>query len=116
MRGLDDPRTVDRYIEVRAQIAALQEEEKELRDELLEAIMDEPGEKFEHAGCEFKVRRTPKWQYSEQVAGDIANIEEGIKDLQQQIKDLQDRAKQTGQAQVVKQTASLVFTVPKVKA
>ena len=59
---------LDRYLELKTQIAQLERELKELQPELVEAVSFQGG-KVLHSGCEICVRQRVTFDYSQAVVG-----------------------------------------------
>lgn len=102
LRALDDPSMVDRYIEIKAKIAELQEELEELKGPLLYALMEEPEEKSDYMGFQFSIQRRKSYEYS-------SNVQQ----LEKELKAARDHERKTGIADVVKDQAILVLKAPK---
>ena len=102
LRGLDDASILDRYIEIKTQIAALQEELEELKGPLLAALMDEPESKSDYKGFEFSIQRRKTYAYSPHV-----------EELERALKDAKAIERSSGTAQVMKDQAILMMKTRK---
>lgn len=104
LRALDDASMLDRYIEIKAQISALQEELEELKGPILFALMEEPEEKGLYRGFDLLIQRRKTYEYSPVV-----------KDIEQALKDAKENERKTGIAEIVKHQAILVLKAHKDK-
>ncbi len=98
LRALDDPSLLDRYIDVKAQIAELQEELEELKGPLLYALMEEPGETAIYSGFELCIQRRKTYEYSSKV-----------QEIEKLLKEAKVHERNTGIAETMKHQAVLVL-------
>lgn len=94
MRNLDDKAKLDRFLELKGQIAELTEEFDGLKDEVLYALMEEPEQKYQYKGFEFTVQRRKKWKYSP-----------AVKSYTDELKALKKLEEANGTAELQSQTA-----------
>ena len=102
LRALDDASLLDRYIEIKAQISALQEELEDLKGPLLYALMEEPEEKGTYRGFDLGIQRRKTYAYSEHV-----------KELESALKDAKAAERDNGIAEITKHQAVLVLKASK---
>jgi P2-related tail formation protein len=102
LRALDDASVLDRYLEIKAQLAALEEELETLKSPLLFALMDEPGQKALHRGFEISVQRRKTFAYSDKV-----------QELEDVLKEAKAHEREAGLAEVTKDQAILVVRAVK---
>ena len=76
MRALKNLDPVTRYLELKAEIAALTEELDELKPLLYDALTDEPGQTFTHHGFRFSVGLRRTFTYSDEVNRLSARVRE----------------------------------------
>ncbi len=88
---------LDRYLEIKAQISALEEELEALKAPLLYALMDEPEDRVQHRGFDVVITRRKSYTYSD----DVQNLETHLKEVKA-------HERSTGIAEVTKQQAILV--------
>ena len=99
MRHLDSIAPLDQYLELKAEIKRLDEEMRALQPLLLDALMDEPGETFEHRGYRLSIQRRRTYAYSEAV--------DALKD---DLRHLRRQEEATGIAQIRTDKAVLVLS------
>lgn len=105
MRSLDDASVLDRYINIKAQIAELEEELEKLKPEILNALMDEPKEVADYKGFSFTVQRRKTYGYSPKV-----------NELEAIIKEAKAHERENGIASIKKQSAILVMKAARKEA
>lgn len=91
IRDLDDPKMLDRYIEIKAAISELEEELEEIKPHIQYALMGEDRETYDHMGFSFRLTRRKTYKYSDE----IERATKGINDAK-----AQERA--DGTAEVIK--------------
>lgn len=64
LRGLEDQSTLDRYLEIKAQIKHLQDELSQIQDEVFRALDSEPGRTCEHMGCVLSIQYRTTYEYT----------------------------------------------------
>lgn len=64
LRALEDQRKLDRFVELKEQISMLEEEMNALREELFEALLEEPEQKVTHLGLELTIQYRSTYEYS----------------------------------------------------
>lgn len=71
LRSLDDPKLLDRYLELKAEIKRIQAEIDEIQPAILDALLAEPEEdgrqKVTHMGHTISVQRRKKWVYPQHL-------------------------------------------------
>lgn len=67
LRALDTTEPLDRFLEIKAQMAALTEELDRLKAEITDALWDEPEHRTLYQGCEITLSVRRSYQYSEEI-------------------------------------------------
>ena len=97
LRALDDASILDRYLEIKAQLAELEEELEALKAPLIYALMEEPKEQAHYKGFEVSLQRRKSYTYSEKV-----------QELEDVLKEAKAHERDAGIAEVSKDQAILV--------
>ncbi|MEZ4702721.1 MAG: hypothetical protein R2834_20475 [Rhodothermales bacterium] len=97
LRALDDASILDRYLEIKARIAELEEELESLKAPLIYALMEEPRENAQYKGFELSIQRRKTYAYSEKVT-----------ELEEVLKEARAHEREAGIAEVAKDQAILV--------
>lgn len=97
LRHLDDPTILDRYLELKAQIKAAEEEIDAIKDRIFYALQEEPEAKAVHLGCELSIQYRTQYEYTPETR---------IKE--QELKALKKYEEAAGVAAIVKQTGYVV--------
>lgn len=103
MRDLENKNLLDEYLEIKAQMAQLEEDLEAKKAAIIYALMGEPKETYDHHGATFSIQRRKTYQYSDKVA-----------ELEEVLKDAKEYEKGKGIATVTKEQAVLVVKVPKI--
>lgn len=67
MRALEDQTVLDRYIEIKAEMARLENEIEDLRGQIIYALFEEDDEKYSHHGFTFYLTSRKYYDYSPAV-------------------------------------------------
>ncbi len=67
LRALESNEPLDRFLEIKAEIEALQEELERLKPEITAALWEEPEHQTLYRGCEITLSVRKSYQYSEAV-------------------------------------------------
>ena len=106
MRNLDDPKMVERYLQLKAQMEEITEQLDEMKGPLLYALMEEDQQKHEALGCEFSIQYRKTW----------GNYSQSVTRMEQELKLKKKQEQADGVAEVVKHQSILMVKRAKVKA
>ena len=99
MRYLDDLSPVYRFLDLKAQRAAIDAELDALRPLLTAALMEEDGETYQCRGHRFTVQRRRSWAYSDRVS-----------EAERDLKAMKRREERDGTAEIVRHVAYPMVT------
>lgn len=67
LRALETNEPLDRFLEIKAEIAALEEELNQIKPEITAALWDEPEHSTLYRGCEITLSVRKSYEYSDEI-------------------------------------------------